>query len=155
MADFDIPRRKTIAAGQLLIDGQCRDAASGETTTTSDPTTEEVITTVAKASAAEAGEAVAAAQRAFENGPWGRMHLEERAKVLFRVADLLDERADDFAVREAMDMGMPYHDFRDTIMLGLDALRPAARGPARCPQSRTGHLYLIRGAPISLRCPYK
>jgi aldehyde dehydrogenase (NAD+) len=116
MIGLDIPGRKTIAAGQLLIDGQWRDAASGETTTTSDPTTEEVITTIAKASAEEAGEAVEAARRAFEDGPWGRMHHEERAKLLFRVADLLDERADDFAVREAMDMGIPYHDFRDTIM---------------------------------------
>jgi aldehyde dehydrogenase (NAD+) len=116
MIGLDNPRRKTVAAGQLLIDGQWRDAASGETTTTSDPTTEEVITTIAKASAEEAGEAVEAARRAFEDGPWGRMHHEERAKLLFRVADLLDERADDFAVREAMDMGIPYHDFRDTIM---------------------------------------
>jgi len=116
MTGLDIPRRKAIAAGQLLIDGQWRDAANGETTTTSDPTTEEVITTIAKASAEEAGEAVEAARLAFEDGPWSRMHHEQRAKILFRVADLLDERADDFAVREAMDMGMPYHDFRDTIM---------------------------------------
>jgi len=37
------------------------------------------------------------------------MHHEQRAKILFRMADLLDERAEEFAVREAMDMGMPYH----------------------------------------------
>jgi aldehyde dehydrogenase (NAD+) len=116
MADDDHPRRKAIPAGRLLIDGQWRDAASGETSTTFDPTTEAAITTVAKAGAGEASDAVAAAQRAFEQGPWARMHHEERAKILFRIADLMDERAEDFAVREAMDMGMPYRDFRDIIM---------------------------------------
>jgi len=114
--DLGIPQRKSITPGQLLIDGKWRPAASGDTTNTTDPTTEETITTIAKASAAEAGEAVAAARRAFDDGPWSRMHHEERAKILFRIADLMDERADDFAVREAMDMGMPYRDFRDVIM---------------------------------------
>jgi aldehyde dehydrogenase (NAD+) len=116
VADNDHPRRKPIPAGRLLVDGQWRDATSGETSTTFDPTTETAITTVAKAGAGEAGDAVAAAQRAFEQGPWARMHHEARAKILFRIADLMDERAEDFAVREAMDMGMPYRDFRDIIM---------------------------------------
>ena len=44
------------------------------------------------------------------------MRHEDRAKILFRMADLMDERADDFAIREAMDMGMPYTDFRSIIM---------------------------------------
>ena len=83
---------------------------------TSDPTTEEKITDVAKAAPADVEEAVRAASAAFEDGPWSRMHHEARAKILFRMADLLDERTEDFAIREAMDMGMPYHDFRDSIM---------------------------------------
>jgi aldehyde dehydrogenase (NAD+) len=116
MADDDRPHRKKIPAGRLLINGQWRDAASGETSTTFDPTTEAAITTVAKAGAGEVSDAVAAAQRAFEQGPWARMHHEERAKILFRVADLMDERAEEFAVREAMDMGMPYRDFREVIL---------------------------------------
>jgi aldehyde dehydrogenase (NAD+) len=111
-----LPARKSIAPGQLLIGGAWRDAADGATMTTSDPTTEAPITTVAKASAVDADAAVQAASRAFEDGPWGRMHHEERAKILLRMADLMDTRADDFAIREAMDMGMPYRDFRETIM---------------------------------------
>jgi aldehyde dehydrogenase (NAD+) len=110
------PRRKAISRGQLLINGRWRDAADGATMATFDPTTEEKITEVAKASPAEADEAVQAAFRAFEEGPWGRMHHEARAKILFRIADLLDERADEFAIREVMDMGMPYRDFRLLIM---------------------------------------
>jgi acyl-CoA reductase-like NAD-dependent aldehyde dehydrogenase len=110
------PARKSIAAGQLLIKGRWRAASSGETMTTFDPTTEAAITTVAKATVEDTRDAVDAASAALEEGPWGRMHHEERAKILFRMADLLDERADDFAIREAMDMGMPYKDFRDIIM---------------------------------------
>ena len=116
MADESRPQRKKISAGRLLIDGQWRDARSGETSITFDPTTEAAITTIAKADAGDARDAVAAARSAFEQGPWARMHHEQRAKLLFRIADLMDERADDFAVREAMDMGMPYRDFRDIIM---------------------------------------
>ncbi|MBX7483799.1 aldehyde dehydrogenase family protein [Qipengyuania qiaonensis] len=110
------PKRKNVAKGQLLIAGQWRDSSSGEAMENVDPTTEAVTTTVAKASVEETNAAVDAAYAAFEKGPWSRMHHEERAKILFRMADLMDERADDFAIREAMDMGMPYADFRSIIM---------------------------------------
>jgi aldehyde dehydrogenase (NAD+) len=110
------PVRKALAQGQLLINGKWRDAQDGATMPTTDPTTEAVITQVAKATPADAEAAVQAAYQAFEAGPWGRMHHEQRAKILFRMADLMDERAADFALREAMDMGMPYSDFLATIM---------------------------------------
>jgi len=111
-----VPIRKSIAKGQLLINGKWRDSSNGEMMTTTDPTTEAEITQVAKATPEDAQAAVDAAYEAFEEGPWGKMHHEERAKILFRMADLMDERADDFAIREAMDMGMPYTDFRTIIM---------------------------------------
>lgn len=111
-----VPKRKAIARGQLLINGRWRDSADGSTLPTFDPTTEEMITEVAKASPEDADEAVRAASQAFETGPWSRMHHEARAKILFRMADLLDERAEEFALREAMDMGIPYKDFREIIM---------------------------------------
>jgi hypothetical protein len=111
-----MPARKDIAKGQLLIGGRWRDSSSGETMTTTDPTTEAAITTVAKATPEDAQAAIDSAYDAFEEGPWGKMHHEERAKILFKMADLMDERADDFAIREAMDMGMPYTDFRTIIM---------------------------------------
>jgi aldehyde dehydrogenase (NAD+) len=108
--------RVAIVRGQLLIDGKWRDSESGETMPDFDPTTEELTTHVAKGTPGDADAAVRAASRAFEEGPWGRMHHEARGKVTFRIADLLDERAEDFALREAMDMGMPFHDFVTTIM---------------------------------------
>ena len=111
-----IPQRKPIPRGQLLIDGVWRDAADGATMPTFDPTTEAKITDVARATPEDADAAAKAASRAVEDGPWGRMHHEERAKILFRMADLMDARAEDFALREAMDMGMPYRDFLTTIL---------------------------------------
>jgi aldehyde dehydrogenase (NAD+) len=108
--------RTNVPRGQLMIDGMWRDSESGETMPNFDPTTEAETTQVAKGTAKDADDAVQAASRAFEEGPWGRMHHEERAKVMFRIADLLDQRAEDFAMREAMDMGMPYHDFVTIIM---------------------------------------
>src|SRR5258708_36742048 len=111
-----MPARKDIANGQLLIGGRWRDSSSGETMTTTDPTTEAVITTVAKATPEDAQAAIDSAYDAFEEGPCVKMHHEERAKILLKMADLMDERADDFAIREAMDMGMPYTDFRTIIM---------------------------------------
>ena len=116
MIAHTIPQRRPIAAGQLLINGKWRDAESGETMPTFDPTTEAEITQVARATAGDASAAVDAASNAFEHGPWSRMHHEDRAKIMFRMADLMDERAEDFALREAMDMGMPYRDFREIIM---------------------------------------
>ena len=111
-----LPQRKRFPRGQLLIDGQWRDASDGATLPTLDPTTEETITEFAKATIGDVHAAVQAARTAFETGAWPRMHHEARARILFRVADLLDERAEDFALREAMDMGMPYRDFVDIIM---------------------------------------
>ena len=110
------PARQTVQPGKLLIGGKWCDSSDGSTMTTFDPTTEDPITTVAKASPQDAEAAVGAAHRACEEGPWSRMHHEERAKLLFRIADLLDERATEFALLEAMDMGMPYSDFRTIIM---------------------------------------
>jgi aldehyde dehydrogenase (NAD+) len=110
------PQRISIPDGQLLIGGRWRPAQSGETTSTSDPTTEAVIAQIAKGTPSDADAAVDTAYDAFEDGPWSRMHHENRAKLLFRIADLMDERAEDFAIREAMDMGMPYADFRSIIM---------------------------------------
>ena len=103
--------RKQVPKGQLLINGKWKDARDGATMPTVDPTTEEVTTTVAKASPADAEEAVEAASRAFEQGPWGKMHVEERAKILLKIADLIDARGEDIAYRETVDMGMPYSDF--------------------------------------------
>lgn len=104
------PAPTTINPGQLLIDGRWRDARSGQTSTSINPATEEPIVEVAKGGAQDAREAVDAAHRAFREGPWGKMHGSERAKILHRIGDLILDNAHELAYREAVDMGKLYTD---------------------------------------------
>ncbi|KAF3779886.1 Aldehyde dehydrogenase family 2 member B7 [Nymphaea thermarum] len=93
---------------QLLIDGQFVDAASGKTFPTLDPRTGQVIAHVAEAEAEDVNRAVAAARRAFDNGPWPKMTAYERSKILFRFADLLEKHSDELSALETWDNGKPY-----------------------------------------------
>jgi betaine-aldehyde dehydrogenase len=92
-------------AHALLIDGQ--DVESTATRTVYDPATGEPLAEVADATAADAERAVAAARAAFRSGVWSRITPAERAAVLDRMADLLEERADDFARTESRNTGKP------------------------------------------------
>ncbi|MEA2180420.1 MAG: 5-carboxymethyl-2-hydroxymuconic-semialdehyde dehydrogenase, partial [Solirubrobacteraceae bacterium] len=87
------PRRaqlvEEIGLQRHYIDGEFRDAAEGGTFTTLDPATNEPITEAADGTAADVDAAVAAARRAFDEGPWPRMKTAERAKVLRRIATLI------------------------------------------------------------------
>ena len=93
------------ATRALLIDGE--DVETDRTRTVVDPATGEPIATVADASAQDAERAVEAARAAFKRGDWSRLAPAERAAVLDRVADLLEERADDFARTESRNTGKP------------------------------------------------
>lgn len=68
---------------------------------------EEVITEVAAAEAADVDVAVKAARKAFEAGPWRKMSGRERGKILHRLADLMEEHADELAALETLDNGKP------------------------------------------------
>ena len=91
----------------LLIDGKWVPAKSGKTFAVEDPATQEVIAHVAEGDAADIDLAVAAARRAFESGPWARMLPAERARLVWRLGDLLEQHADEFAELEAQDNGKP------------------------------------------------
>ena len=73
---------------------------------TINPSNEEVIANVAHASKEDVDRAVKAASRAYENH-WSRMHPKERAKYIFRIARIMQEKAREFAVIESMDGGKP------------------------------------------------
>ena len=96
----------------LFIDGEFRPAADGATFATINPATEEPLTRVAEAGGADVEAAVAAARRAYES-TWGPMPGRERAKYLFRIARVLQERAREFAVLESLDNGKPIRESRD------------------------------------------
>src|SRR5690242_8319091 len=81
---------------RLFIGGDFVDAADGATFATLNPATGEVIAEVAEAKAEDVDRAAVAAQAAL-HGPWGRMELTERAKIIRKVGELLEERVDDLA----------------------------------------------------------
>jgi len=93
---------------QLLIGGQFVDAASGKTFQTLDPRTGDVIANIAEGDAEDVNRAVAAARKAFDEGPWPRMTAYERQRVLLRFADLIEQHNDELAALETWDNGKPY-----------------------------------------------
>ena len=73
-----------------------------ETYTTIDPSSEEPLAEVGQATAEEVGQAVGAAREAFDDG-WSSISPSERAKYLFRIARILQERSREFAVLESIN----------------------------------------------------
>lgn len=97
---------------KLLIDGKWVPAESGKTFETFNPATEKSLCRVAEGSKADVEKAVVAARRAFEEGPWRKMAAAERARLLYRLADEIEKRADEFAQLETMDNGKPVRESR-------------------------------------------
>ncbi|MDQ2942071.1 MAG: aldehyde dehydrogenase family protein [Candidatus Dormibacteraeota bacterium] len=95
---------------KLFIGGRWVEAASGKTFATLDPSTGEVLAQVAEGGAEDIDRAVAAARKAHESGIWRDLPPAERAKALWRVGDLIEERAYEFAQLESLDNGMPIND---------------------------------------------
>ncbi|MEE1939346.1 aldehyde dehydrogenase family protein [Streptomyces sp. TRM 70361] len=95
----------------LFVDGEFREAAGGRVLKTVSPATEEVLSEVAHAGDEDVDAAVAAARRAF--GPWSALPGAERAKYLFRIARIIQERSRELAVLETLDNGKPIRETRD------------------------------------------
>jgi len=96
----------------LFIGGDFVAPVAGGAFKTINPATEEVLAEVAVADAVDVDRAVAAARRAYEK-TWSRLSGKERAKYLFRIARLIQERAREFAVLETLDNGKPIRESRD------------------------------------------
>lgn len=96
----------------LFINGREVPASDGATFTSIDPSTEQPLAQVARATPADVDRAVRAARRA-QRRSWGALPGTERAKYLFRIARLLQERSREFAVLESMDSGKPIKESRD------------------------------------------
>ena len=106
-----LPKEPSIAVGptKLFINNQWVNSHSGKTFPTINPATGEEICQVAEADATDVDQAVKAARNAFENGPWPKMSAADRGRLLYKLADLIEEHADELAMLEALDNGKPYH----------------------------------------------
>ena len=92
---------------KLLIDGRWVAASSGKTFDSIDPATGEVLARVAEGDKADIDLAVKAARRAFESGPWAKMSASERGRVIWKIADLLEQHTEELAELETLDNGKP------------------------------------------------
>jgi aldehyde dehydrogenase (NAD+) len=96
----------------LFIGGEFVEPRSGEFHPSVSPSSEEELAEVAYGGAEDVDAAVGAARDAFENG-WSSWPAGERAKVIYRIARILQERAREFAVLESLDGGKPIRESRD------------------------------------------
>src|SRR3954471_16030100 len=128
---------------QILIDGKWSDAASCKTFDTYNPATGEVLARVAEGGREDIDRAVKAARKAFD-GPWSRMTASERGKLIWKVADLLEEHLEEFATLETLDNGKPLTISRVAdVPLAIDLFRYMA-----------GWATKIEGATIPISVPY-
>ncbi|WP_211245889.1 aldehyde dehydrogenase family protein [Actinomadura oligospora] len=96
----------------LFIDGEWVDGSGEDRNKTIDPSNEEPLAEIAVATAEDVDRAVAAARRAHEK-VWGPMPGRERAKYLYRIARIIQERSRELAVLESIDNGKPIRESRD------------------------------------------
>jgi aldehyde dehydrogenase (NAD+) len=96
----------------LFLDGQFTDPSKHEQFVSINPATEETLATVALASVTDVDKAVASARRAY-NKVWSKTSGAERAKYLYRIARLIQERSRELAVVETLDNGKPIRESRD------------------------------------------
>lgn len=109
---------------ECFIGGQWLPAASGKTFPTINPATEETIAEVAEGDAQEVALAVDAARKAFEQGPWSRLDARDRGRLMYRLADLIEDELDELAALESLDNGKPITDARQAdLPLVIDCLR--------------------------------
>lgn len=92
---------------KMVIGGELKNAVDGATFDTLDPGTGEVLATLASAGPDDVDAAVAAAREAFDNSGWATMPAAERAKILHRLADLMDQHIDVLSEIESRDVGKP------------------------------------------------
>ncbi len=127
---------------QLLIDGKWRDAVSGKTFATYNPATEELIANVAEGDAADIDLAVKAARKAFDSGPWRKTDARDRGRMMYKLADLIEENLEELAQLETLDNGKPISESRNAdLPLVVDCFRYYAGWADKI----HGHTVPIRG----------
>src|SRR5437764_4317616 len=129
---------------KMLINGNWVDAVSGKTFPSYDPSTGEVLATIAEGDRADIDLAVKAARKAFDTGPWRKMSASERGRLIWKLADLIEAHAEEFAYLESLDNGKPLTVARAAdVPLAVDLFRYMA-----------GWTTKIEGNTIPLSVPY-
>ena len=104
-----------LAPERMRIGGELVDATSGETLEILNPATADVLTTTPAGGAEDVDRAVRAARMAFDEGSWPRMERSERARLLHRFADRIEERMHDLFRLETLNNGRPVRETRAQV----------------------------------------
>src|SRR6202789_2397078 len=138
VADFIEKPRK------MLINGKWVNSISGKTFPTYNPATGEVLAQVAEGDREDIEQAVRAARKAFDAGPWRKMTAAERTRLMWRLSDLIEKHAEELAYIESLDNGKPLTVARaGDVALTIDMFRYMA-----------GWATKIEGNTIPLSVPY-
>ena len=135
------------------IDGEWREAADGAVDEVIDPATGEVIAEVASSSAPDVDRAVATAARAF--GGWASTPPAERATALWRLADRMEEHAEELGALESANVGKPIAAVPEEIGFDIDNLRffagAARTATAQAPgEYMAGYTSILRREPLGV-----
>ena len=103
------PRLEEFLRGtkKLYINGEWVNSLSGKTFETVNPATGEKLADVAEAGPKDIDLAVKAAREAFDHGPWSKMGTAEKSRLIYRLADLMEENKQELAQLETLDNGKP------------------------------------------------
>lgn len=108
---------------ELFINGQWKPASNGATAAVIEPSTRQQISTIASATVEDLDEAVSAARQAFETSTWTSQTPLARERQLQRLADLLEEHAEELAILESLDVGKPLAEAEMDIAGTVDTFR--------------------------------
>jgi 1-pyrroline dehydrogenase len=150
----------TATSYQVFIGGEFVDSTSGETMEVIAPATGEVIASVPRCAAEDVDRAVAAARDAWP--AWSEKTPKDRSELLHRMADVMDEHAEELAQLESLNVGKPLMASRDEMPFSADNIRFFA-GAARVLEGKSageyieGYTSLIRREPLGIVagiCPW-
>lgn len=106
----------------LIIGGTNRESITGERFAVYNPATGAVLGEVAKATARDVDDAVAAAKQAFESGAWPKMTPARRGKLLYKLAQLMEDRLDEIVQLESQNGGKPVSACRAEIAQAIEVV---------------------------------
>src|SRR5438552_2582761 len=127
---------------QLLIGGKWRHGQEEKSFDIVEPATSEVMARAAVASPGDVDAAVTAARAAFDRGAWSDAPASARAKVIYKIAELIRSHVDRLATLEARNAGKPIRDARDEVL-----------GAAQCFEYYAGAATRIYGETIPVTAP--
>lgn len=145
LSRLGVASRRYLAGPQrLFIGGRFVESAAGRTFPVIDPSSGQEVARVPEGDARDIDEAVAAARRAFESGPWSKLRPSERERIMLRLADLLERHGEEISELESVNSGRTLMGTRlIDVNLSVDYLRYMA-----------GWATKIHGQTLSPSTPY-